>query len=185
LDTTYWQIVQGFNNRQYKTGIEHKRGIFLPDAVYGQALDSLVAACVDIILVFNNQIMIAKRNWQPQPDWWIIGGRMRKGELYEEAALRNIHRELSLVIQPERLELFNFYSFIWDKRAQEPVGNGSHTLSVVMLLRLTESEVAALTLNEEYEDAIWLTLEAVIGCPKTYHPALIQMARDLQAKLNS
>ena len=53
-----------------------------------------------------------------------------------------------------------------------------------MLLRLTESEVAALTLNEEYEDTIWLTLEAVIRCPKTYHPALFQMARDLQVKLN-
>jgi hypothetical protein len=108
---------------------------------------------------------------------------MCKGELYAEAALHNIHRKLSSVIQPERLELFNFYSFIWDKRAQEPVENGSHTLSVVMMLRLTESEVAALTLNEEYEDSIWLTLEAVIGCPKTYHPALIQMARDLQENL--
>ena len=185
MDTTYWQSVQSFEKRQYKTGVEQRRGRFLPDEVYGQALDSLVVACVDIILIFSNQIMIAKRNWQPQPDWWIIGGRIHKGELYEEAALRNIYRELNLIIEPERLELFNFYNFIWDKRTQEPIENGCHTLSVVMLLHLTEAEVAALTLNEEYENAIWLSPKAINECPKAYHPALLQMARDLQVKLNS
>lgn len=183
MDITYWQVVQSFDNRQYKTGVEQRKGRFLPEEVYGEALDSLVVACVDVILIFNNQILIAKRKWQPQPDWWIIGGRMRKGELYEEAAQRNIYRELNLVIEPERLELFHFYNFIWDKRAQKPADNGCHTLSVVMLLRLTEAEAAALTLNEEYENAIWLTPIAITECPKIYHPALLQIARDLQVKL--
>lgn len=157
--------------------------MFLPEEVYTQALDSLVIACADIILTFNGQILIGKRRWQPQPDWWIIGGRMCKGELYEEAARRNIHRELGLVIALERLKLFNFYNFIWGKRAQNPIDNGCHMLSVVMLLHITEAEMRALTSNEEYETLTWITPEAIFSSPEAYHPALIQMAKDVREKL--
>ena len=90
-------------------------------------------------------------------------------------------RILSFDIQPVTYPTYRAINNKTDPEEELSISNPSATAEVLLT---TESEVVALTLNEEYMDAIWLTPEAVIEWPKIYHPALIQMARDLQAILN-
>lgn len=109
---------------------------------------------------------------------------MRKGELYQVAAARNIKRELfsgldEIEIHPDRFVLVGVYNLIWDKRAQERVENGCHMLSVTMLLPLVDAEVASLHLNEEYSDARWVLPDEIIHHANAYHPCLVQMAKDV------
>lgn len=171
-------------DRQFITGKEIKPGDFLQDHIYSQALDALVIACVDVIPLHNGHILIGRRSWEPQPDWWCFGGRMRKGELYQIAAVRNVKRELfhgidDIEIDPDRFVLAGVYNLIWDRRAQDPVENGCHMLSVTMMLSLTNAEVASLHPNEEYHDIRWILPNDLLNAPSAYHPCLVQMTRDI------
>ena len=59
----------------------------IPDDEYGRALDCLVKACCDVIVTvadepfeaqspLQEKIFLGRRQVEPQPDWWFIGGRM-------------------------------------------------------------------------------------------------------------
>jgi len=186
----YWQPVIVYNDRQFITGRTPKSGTTLTDTVYSQALDTFVVGCVDIIPVYANQMLIGLRSWEPQPDWWCFGGRMHKGELFQIAAARNAKRELfhsdnEVEISPNRFILVGVYNLIWDKRAQEPIENGCHTLSITMMLPLTEAEVASLHPNEEYRAICWISPDEIIHKPSLYHPCLLQMARDIARCMTS
>jgi ADP-ribose pyrophosphatase YjhB (NUDIX family) len=172
-----------YNHRQFITGEVLLSEEFLPDSVYSQALDALVIGCVDVIPIHNGQMLIGLRNWEPQPDWWCFGGRMRKGEQYQIAAARNVRRELfherdEIEINPDRFNLVGIYNLIWNKRAQKPVQNGCHILSVTMMLSLTDTEIALLRPNEEYRNIRWVLPDEIIQSPHAYHPCLVQMAKD-------
>jgi hypothetical protein len=59
----------------------------MPDEEYGRALDCIVKACCDVIVTvvdeqhvvgspMQEKIFLGRRQVEPQPDWWFIGGRM-------------------------------------------------------------------------------------------------------------
>ena len=68
-------------------------------------MDALVKGCVDVLLVHNNSVLLARRNIEPQPGWWFVGGRMHPGESPEETAARHVLHDLKLQIDPNA---FNF-----------------------------------------------------------------------------
>lgn len=124
--------------------------------------------------------MIARRAWEPQPDWWVIGGRMWKAELIEQALQRNLRRELQLDLPEDRLRsIIGYYNQIWDTRAQEPTTNGCHVFSITTAVQLTEAEKACMQLNEEYTDSQWVNPLHVIENADQFHPCLVQVARDI------
>lgn len=172
--------VHCYPNRQFITGTKPQPGSFLPEAIYAQALDALVICCVDAALLSQGHWLLARRVQEPHPDWWVIGGRMRKGELIEEALRRTLRREIHLDLPEERLRhIIGYYNLIWDTRAQEPVSKGCQLFSITIAVSLTEEEREQLVLNEEYGEAQWVKPEHVISQAEQYHPCLVQMARDL------
>jgi len=176
----YHQPVKEYPNRQYVTGTHHKPGTFMSDSAYAEALDSLVICCADAAVLHEGLWLIAKRAWEPLPDWWVIGGRMRKGELIEQALRRNLRRELRLDIPEDRLQsIIGYYSMIWDTRAQEPIENGCHLFSITAAIHLTAKEKARIQLNEEYADSQWVNPAYVIENADRFHPCLVQIARDI------
>ncbi len=147
------------------------QGRRLGDEAYAQAIDSLVIACVDIILLdAKGEMLLGKRSYYPAKGWWIVGGRMRPGESFEEAAARNVKRELGLEISTERFSCLGLYSFVWAIRRQPPVENGSHTISVTMTLAVTDSEKAEVHPNEEYEEMKWWDPKLVAQDPQFLLP---------------
>ncbi|MBV9709395.1 MAG: NUDIX hydrolase [Ktedonobacteraceae bacterium] len=176
----YRQPVREYPNQQYMTGMQQKPGTFLSDSTYAEALDALVICCADAAILHQGLWLIARRIWEPHPDWWMIGGRMRKAELIEQALRRNLRRELHLDIAEDRLlTIIGYYNLIWDKRAQEPTTNGAHVFSITTAVQLTDEEKACLQLNEEYADAQWVAPFYVIENANQFHPCLVQVARDI------
>jgi ADP-ribose pyrophosphatase YjhB (NUDIX family) len=182
----YHQTVRTYPNHQYVTGERQQLGTFLPDSIYAAVLDALVICCADAAIVHQGLWLIAKRAWEPHPDWWVIGGRMRKGELIEQALQRNLRRELHLDLPEDRLRtIIGYYSQIWNTRAWEPTTNGCHVFSITSAVHLTNEEKERLQLNEEYVDAQWINPTDVIENAKQFHPCLVQIARDLIGKVPS
>jgi len=171
--------VRSYADRQYSTGIAQRPGGILPEDIYGAALDSLVLVCVDCIPLHEDKMLLSRRARLPHASWWTNGGRMRKGELYQDAAARLMRAELGLSLAPARFQLLGYYSLIWDQRAQEPQDHGCHTLSVTHTIELTAAEIHHIALNDEYDGATWIAPATMLTSSQDYHPALVQMIRDL------
>jgi hypothetical protein len=93
---------------------------FLADKEYGEALDTLVKACSDMLLISpdGKTIFLGKRLVQPQPDWWFVGGRMFPGETPSQSCCRLLRRELGLDIDPTRMQPVCCQSLAWGMREQ-------------------------------------------------------------------
>ena len=104
----------------HNTGEFKSHRKFLADKEYGEALDCLVKACADMLLVSpdGNRVFLGKRKVQPQPDWWFTGGRVFPGETPPDACCRLLRRELGLEIDPQRLKPVCCQSMVWGMREQ-------------------------------------------------------------------
>ena len=143
---------------------------------YARALDCFVKGVVDVFLTDpRGKILLGHRLVHPQPDWWVLGGRMRAGDTPAETARRNAIRETRLDIAPERWEFVCAHTMLWQFRKQAPSGNGTADFGVIMHAVVTDEEVARMTMcNEEYETWGWFQPEELLaeGAEIKLHPVL-------------
>jgi ADP-ribose pyrophosphatase YjhB (NUDIX family) len=156
-------------------------GDLLPASVYGQALDHLVIACVDIVLTHESEILLAKRSSPPRASWWILGGRMSAGEAPLAAACRKILEEAGLNVAPDRLQFIGIYSTCFAQRQQPPSKNGLHSLNITYQVELTSVEKENLKLSlTEYDQGEWMADEQIYRLlnDEVMDLALLQVIRD-------
>lgn len=138
-------------------------------------LDSIVIACVDILVVTaSREIVLGKRSWHPQADWWLFGGRLKTGEQLTGAARRLANDELGLDINEHRFEYLTTFAAAWNLRAHAPKENGTHSLSVVFVLSITSEEESTIAYNDEYTQIKVVARDVMAKESSTYHPALLQ-----------
>ncbi len=160
--------------------VSHRK--FLADKEYGEALDTLVKACSDMLLISpdGERIFLGKRKVQPQPDWWFVGGRMFPGETPKMSCTRLLKRELGLEVDVARLRPVCCQSLAWGMREQLPKANGTTDSQFVLSLQMEEAEVEKVVLDEkEYEASQWLEPQSILS--GTFHPALKFAVRSLLA----
>ncbi len=126
-----------------------KEPVWLDDKSYSDAISSLVFVCTDTVVICEGKIFLAKRRNEPMADWWVIGGRMKFGEMPDASATRCFKRETKLAIPPHRFEQFGIYMVFWKTRAQEPRNAGTHSLNILFALELTEEELKSICLDEK------------------------------------
>lgn len=147
---------------------------FLPDDTYSQVLDAFISTCVDLVLICpDGKVLLGRRQQEPHPDWWIIGGRMRCRETFYLAANRNSTRELGINLDMSRFDEspLGAFSLMWDTREQEPQENGRHDLSLPFIYRLSPRELRSIRPNQEYAGMKPFDIDEVIDGP-AFHPAL-------------
>ncbi len=162
-----------------RTGVQRR----LPDEEYGRALDCLVKACTDILVVRaeDGAILLGKRCVQPQPDWWFVpGGRMQPGESATESCARIFRREAGVTVDPARtpFRLVGQYTFVWQYRAQSPQSNGTCDVSLVHAIVLPRTVCDTLSLtSDEYTAFAWRQPDSIVT-DSTLHPALRRAVTD-------
>lgn len=162
------------------TGAFKSRAERMSSEDYAKVLDNVAVATADIVLINSHgEMLFGKRTREPWPDWWIIGGRIIPGESFEEAASRKLKEELGLNIDGSRLAYLGTYSLVWGKRAQAPIENGSHTVSITMAVLITDSEIGQMKQNDEYSMLQWIPPQRAVD--SDFHPAMRQCARDIIA----
>ena len=170
----------------FVTGTYTRNKTFLDDDEYGRALDCFVKGCADILLTDEKGMMLmGKRKVHPQPDWWVLGGRMKAGDTPEEAAGRNCKRETGVDIPPERWSFVCCHTMLWQFRKQAPEGNGTADFGVIMTAVVTEEERAKMTMcSEEYEEFGWFVPEDLLKpeCDIKLHPVLRRGVSELVKK---
>jgi ADP-ribose pyrophosphatase YjhB (NUDIX family) len=149
-----------------------QRSFWLNDTLYGLALNSIVIACVDIVVVCKGKIILGKRINEPWPSYWIMGGRMLPGETFEEAAQRETKTELGLDVDSSRFSYIDTYNFVWSKRQQEPKDHGSHCVLIAMILEISGKELKKVKFDKKQYSSIKLWAPEEILQAEYMHPAI-------------
>jgi ADP-ribose pyrophosphatase YjhB (NUDIX family) len=138
----------------------------LSDEEFGKLLDNCVVACVDVVVVAGEEMFLGRRREEPAKDqWWTCGGKMDPGESGEEAAWRIVERELGLNSRNAGW-LFRLPftpSFVWRRRAQEPVDHGCHMMSLYYMLLLKSGGYKHLVTlsSDDFTDSRWVSIKEV------------------------
>ena len=151
-------------HHHYETGTYTPTPRFLPDDEYGRALDTLVKGCVDVLFTnARGDVLLGLRRHEPaKGTWWYVGGRMRCGETVEAAAARHALRDVGVSLDVDRFSFVATSTMNWEFRVQEPCGNGTCDVNVVMTATLTEEEISrARACEDEYVAQRWWPVETI------------------------
>jgi colanic acid biosynthesis protein WcaH len=131
--------------------------MWIEDNHYKLILEKMAIPTVDAIITFEGKFLLLKRNNPPvKGEWWLPGGRVRKGEDLVEAVRREVLEETGLKCNSIRqVGVIN------------QVFPECHTISIYYLVEVENSNVM---LNEEHSDYKWVS-----RLPKTSHRYLKTM----------
>ena len=103
---------------------------FIPANDYAQITKVLPILCVDVVVQNSmGEYLLVKRANEPLKDqWWVVGGRVLKGETLEQAAIRKVKEEVGLKV--DFVEPIGYYE---DTIETNPFGLSIplHSVSVV------------------------------------------------------
>lgn len=99
----------------------------IPKKQYAKIVESVPLLTVDAIIHYQDGFLLVQRKNEPlKGHWWVIGGRVMKGESVEEAMRRKIHEEVGIEVGV--LHLVGIYEDWYEKSA---FGVPTHTCSIV------------------------------------------------------
>ena len=118
--------------------------MWIEDKHYQMILEWMPIPTVDAIITFKGKFLLLKRKNPPvQGEWWLPGGRVRRGEALEDAVRREVREETGLKCRSIRqVGVIN------------QVFPACHTISVYYLVDVASAHV---TLNEEHSDYLWVS----------------------------
>jgi ADP-ribose pyrophosphatase YjhB (NUDIX family) len=69
----------------------------IPVRLYRRILASVPIPCVDVVIVSQGRFLLCKRNQHPaKGKWWLVGGRIVKGETFVQAVKRKVYEETGI-----------------------------------------------------------------------------------------
>jgi colanic acid biosynthesis protein WcaH len=104
--------------------------MFIEKQLYGDIQRVMPILCVDVLVRYEGKYLLIKRTEEPVKDvFWVIGGRVNKGEDLRTAALRKIREEIGLV--PFEMEMIGMYEDTYEESSLGMIEGGYHTVAVV------------------------------------------------------
>jgi colanic acid biosynthesis protein WcaH len=122
----------------------------IPESQYKQIIEVLPILCVDIILTnTKDEHLLIERAREPLKGfWWVIGGRVLKGESLKEAALRKIKEETDITVS--EVKLVGYYEDTLETNTYD-LATPKHSVSVVFSAIFDESQDIKL----DYQSSDW------------------------------
>lgn len=104
----------------------------IPDYTYRKIQMSMPILCVDLLVRYKGKYLLIKRTEEPMKDvYWVIGGRVNKGETLRQAVLRKLKAETGLTARLYDIEMVGVYEDQYDESSMGVVPGGYHTVAVV------------------------------------------------------
>lgn len=128
--------------------------------------------CVDAVFKVGKKVYLFKRAYDPaKNEWWVIGGRILKGEYLNDAVIRKVKEEIGVDVKI--VSIIGVYeNFFRTNRFDTKKKNGTHSISICFLVEPKKKNFK-LNFNEEYTDCKILT-----KIDKNLHPYVQTVLRD-------
>lgn len=108
----------------------------IPAGLYTQILGSVPILCVDVVVQSDRgEYLLVRRTNEPRRgQWWVLGGRVFKGETLQAAAIRKLREEAGLEVSS--VQPIGYYEAV---HQEHPFGlpEAYHAVSVVFMARVT------------------------------------------------
>jgi len=123
---------------------------FIPKEEYARIMGVLPILCVDVAVQNSEgQYLLIRRANEPLKDqWWVIGGRVLKGETLEQAAVRKVREEVGLNVGS--VKPIGYYE---DTLETNPFGLSTplHSVSVVFSATVDDHQ----QINLDGQSTVW------------------------------
>ena len=137
---------------------------FIPTTLYDQIMQLMPIPSVEAVIVIEDSLLYLKRKNNPaKGQWWFPGGRIHKGESFEQTLHREVKEETGLKI--ESYKFIKAYSRVFPER---------HDITIAYLCKCKEREI-----NLDSEHSEYKLFKKV---PEGLHPYLLETIRDSQWK---
>lgn len=121
-------------------GGDLERVDWIPDDEWTTIVRNVPIVSVDLIVLTDEGVILAKRTNDPaKGEWFVPGGRVRKGERLEEAVLRVGREELG--VEVEIVESIGVYEHLYDT-ADTPRSGGKHYVANGFVVRVGADQFA-------------------------------------------
>lgn len=130
--------------------------MYIPNKEYAQILKCMPIVCVDLLILFDNKCLLLKRDNEPaKGQYWFPGGRVRKLETIEQAAIRIAKQETNL--DCKFVKQISVEETIFDKN--EAMNTDIHTVNICC--HLTPENVVELNIDNLHSDFIWVNQQSI------------------------
>lgn len=137
---------------------------FIPQDLYDDILTNMPIACVDIAIVAHGKVLLVKRGDAPaKGEWWVPGGRVVKGEMMAETALRKAQEEVGIECHVGPI-VHTAETIFPDGPSGIPV----HSINSCFFLYPKDGEVSA-ELDDHHEEYQWVS-----AIPTGLHPYVVR-----------
>jgi len=111
----------------------------IPTEQYKQIMGVMPILCVDAVIKNNNgEYLLVKRKNKPlKGEWWVIGGRVYKGETLVKSIIRKVKQELALNVK--KLLPIGYYEEFF-KENDFNLESGVHMVSVVFSTTIDDDQ---------------------------------------------
>lgn len=128
--------------------------------LYRKILENVPIGCVDITIVADGAVLLVKRKDPPaKGKWWVPGGRVLKGEMMRDTALRKAREEVG--IECHAGPIIHTAETIFQ---DGPHGIPVHSINACFFLYPVDSNFKP-ALDSHHSDFRWVT-----RIPKRIHP---------------
>lgn len=145
----------------------------IPMSLYKKIVGLMPICCVDIIFKVGKKVYLFKRRYEPAKNkWWLIGGRVLKGESLKNAAIRKVKEEIG--VDARILKNVGTYEafFATTRFDEKHKKSGAHSIVVCFVVEPKKKKFV-LKLNEEHSK--YKTIENI---DKKLHPYVKTVLRD-------
>lgn len=112
--------------------------VYVPDELYAKIVESMPLLCVDVILHnrVGSHLVLVYRNQEPaKGKWWLVGGRLLKGEHLKHAVIRKCKEEVGIEVW-QTPYFIGVYEQFFDSSAQDVP---AHTVNLVYAVEAKSS----------------------------------------------
>ena len=132
----------------------------IPWRLYKQIIGNVPIACVDIAIVAQGAVLLVRRKDAPaRGQLWLPGGRVLKGEMMKDAAVRKAHEEVG--VECHVGPIVHTAETIFP---DGPGGISVHSINSCFFMYPTERDFAP-ALDDHHEDLKWIR-----RIPRGLHP---------------
>lgn len=132
---------------------------FIPTVLYNQIVRLMPIASVEAVIKMDNALLFLRRKNQPaKGQWWFPGGRIHRGESFEETLHREVKEETNLEVSS--CKFINVYSRVFPER---------HDITIAHLCKCK----GKVTLNNEHSE--WKIFK---NNPPNLHRYLFETIKD-------
>jgi ADP-ribose pyrophosphatase YjhB (NUDIX family) len=137
---------------------------FIHLTIYDQIIKLMPIPSVEAVIVIDGSLLFLRRKNDPaMGQWWFPGGRIHRGESFEETLHREVKEETGLEI--ESYLFIKAYSRVFPER---------HDITIVYLCKCKESKIEIDSEHSEYK--------LFKRVPEGLHPYLLETIRDSQLR---